>query len=1297
MTREETLKKMQEAIGTNVQTSLSKQDVVNQFKLAQKQSLPSKTKSELITEFKELGISKIKPTKTDVIKTDVQAPFIFDTPTTQQPQMFDTPIQQPTKPDIQEKFDTEKFVQGMFARFDKTNPFAFDKQALDYSFKEYEKLPKNVKENTSPFKMFFDSKDMIRDMEIERVEQDVLTTRSGQMGQTAGRVLEFGMTYMAGGQAVEKVMQPLTNKIAYTFAKKAVPTIGANPISWGKVTSALASEFSKDIVLGQPLHYQRGKELGLEGEELVKYMGSEAITDFVANFIFLGIGMGASKIKESASAKREFVESLHKQTTLPRQSIEEALEQAVNTEPKMKSISVLKRVDSIEGRLSKIKTKAELLEASKAKLKSGIIPKDTLTSLKSDYRTLKRTYTQTINNPQATKQQKRTIYNQVLSAKDEILKAENNLANTKNSIRSLDMKLNNLSSAEKSVQTQYKRVVERYKTDVLENLQKVSSKSNDFFPQYRDAIVELTNSIDTTAKRIKPNTVLNLEQTKAMLDDMSKDFIDGTKISKMQVEVPQDIIDSVNRLNKTKIGDMSLQEVVELDNTIRYISHQQAISNKIIGTEKFMYIDEVINDTVRRQPPKKPTALKEVEGGEVGKFFKNTFQTRALTGDSIFEEITMWDKNSNLFKLYDDVAKGVGVRDAIQMEGLDIYNRALRETGVQIDAPPKIYTDIPITVKGEKFPLELTAKDRITLYNTLNDPYGGRVLKEGGFSTNKMTVNNADPIKLTNEQISKIISDMPNEEITFAEKIGSDFYNSFAREKSNATSLILDGREIATNENYFGLISDKSFREQNFGNFVRNPNMERARIFQARTGKVAPIRLLPIDEHFKVTNEMMSKYAGLAVPTRNLKAVMGNVEMRKIIRDTYGEGGEAVIENMFKSLDGEFRKMTAFDKTYGKMLNSLTSVALASPTVPPKQLASFITAMADVDPQDFIGIKWRSRDFISKYSGMLKKRFQGLVTPEAGELLASKPRSIFTRGITSMDSRVMQGIWGTQENFIKRTTDIPVGSDEFYRAVAERTEYIVRRTQPNFEGFFRSDIGRTTNPVEKIATMFTSQTNQNYNVMYRGIKESLATGNPMPAARSITSVALASVVLATLDTAWDVYRGREPKYLERLVGYGISPFYFIPRLYSTLTQNFEYDNIVEDSINEMVKATQVLFDNDSNVTEIGKINQVAKALSRFVGIPYSVIERELKSAVRHIDKETYLRMEFVTKKPSNGTLYAEFKNELADKDFDENVIDFLIDKMNENGVTRSNFENSMKQSGLLKADYLHYLTRIKKK
>ena len=184
---------------------------------------------------------------------------------------------------------------------------------------------------------------------------------SFNIGQAAGSMGKFAGLYAMGGGTVEKAVAPMFEKLGLSAGagvSSAIPTgaVGSNLTTTGlntlgnfltKAAPVLATEYSKDVLLGQPIHYMDAKDRGLEGMELAKYLGKENMIDVAANGLFYGFGKAIgnikgnldkqlAKLKEADFEKtvggiKDLITQMSRETGLPENEVRKSLVELYDT------------------------------------------------------------------------------------------------------------------------------------------------------------------------------------------------------------------------------------------------------------------------------------------------------------------------------------------------------------------------------------------------------------------------------------------------------------------------------------------------------------------------------------------------------------------------------------------------------------------------------------------------------------------------------------------------------------------------------------------------------------------------------------------------------------------------------------------------------------------------------------------------------------------------------------------------------------------------------------------------------
>jgi hypothetical protein len=341
------------------------------------------------------------------------------------------------------------------------------------------------------------------------------------------------------------------------------------------------------------------------------------------------------------------------------------------------------------------------------------------------------------------------------------------------------------------------------------------------------------------------------------------------------------------------------------------------------------------------------------------------------------------------------------------------------------------------------------------------------------------------------------------------------------------------------------------------------------------------------------------------------------------------------------------------------------------------QLASVPTAMSEINPIYFLG-KQGDISTINKYSPELWNRFRGMITRESAEAL-QKGSVSSTALIRFGDTQAIKTIWGAVEREVASNTGMNAlkNGDEFYQAVAKRVEEVVHKTQPNYHTLFTSAIGSTDSTFMRLATMFSTQRNQNYQILMEGI----ASGDATKAAKAIGAVSVASLTIAGINKGASLYRETDYDLGKGFASSMISNAYFAGFVSNRLLEGYDADNIVESTINEMMDGFDMIAEGN---TKQG-YKKMFSGIATITGKPIKNIEREFRYGLQKFKPELHYEYNKIFGEPSRTTLYENFADALKDGETD--FIRTLAKDMAEDGVEYSNLKTSMQSRGLDEDSY----------
>jgi len=214
----------------------------------------------------------------------------------------------------------ERFLTGLMGTI--TDPFVKEQEARNLALKESLK----VTPTKETFQKFITPGAPEVQTQLGKQAQQfsqAIATPAGKVGQVAGEIGKFAIPYGAGGKTVEKLVSPVSKRIGQAVTGK----LGEKA---GKAAGTLATEFAKDVIIGQPINYVQARERGLEGKELAKFMGEQSVIDLVANTAFYGLGKGIQALRKTTPEVIEkAAKEVAEQTTLPKEVVADVIDKQI--------------------------------------------------------------------------------------------------------------------------------------------------------------------------------------------------------------------------------------------------------------------------------------------------------------------------------------------------------------------------------------------------------------------------------------------------------------------------------------------------------------------------------------------------------------------------------------------------------------------------------------------------------------------------------------------------------------------------------------------------------------------------------------------------------------------------------------------------------------------------------------------------------------------------------------------------------------------------------------------------------
>ena len=518
---------------------------------------------------------------------------------------------------------------------------------------------------------------------------------------------------------------------------------------------------------------------------------------------------------------------------------------------------------------------------------------------------------------------------------------------------------------------------------------------------------------------------------------------------------------------------------------------------------------------------------------------------------------------------------------------------------------------------------------------------------------------------LTEEDAAHIIGSLTAEQRQVADGIGY-FLSHQAAEWGNEASMERFGYRKFTEENYFPIKTDP--------NYVRGSDSK-----ENRPGAIAglgmtkelnkaannPILLEDVFDVFSRHVTEMAAYDAFMNRLEDFQAVWNRQEIRsksvkEALKAVGGEGANSYIRNLLVDINGRASVERSLSEVLlsrykSGVIGGNLRVALQQPTaytralevMKGKYLLKGLAGKVDAETmKEYAPIaRWKDWGYYETGNG---KQVKDLI------LGRHKPGDRFSEGMMAlpgfMDSLTWGRLWKACEYEIADTTDLKPKTDEFYRAVGKRFTEVIDKTQVVDSVFHRSQIMRSKNFGNQLATAFMAEPTKSYNAVMGAVRSLQNAKGPERKKAAVKLVGRAvsayvvtnvinALVVSLMDAARDDDRDKDyaEKYREALLGEyskdkslwdniraglsanlteNLNPLSLIPYLKDTmnLMEGYDIKRMDMQGISELVssfKKWEKLGDGRYTVAYL--LKDTAESLSKLTGIPIGNLMRELST------------------------------------------------------------------------------------
>ena len=624
--------------------------------------------------------------------------------------------------------------------------------------------------------------------------------------------------------------------------------------------------------------------------------------------------------------------------------------------------------------------------------------------------------------------------------------------------------------------------------------------------------------------RLNRETVSNaLDALALAYADLKNSTDDYVKNNAYVEGMREKIVNLSNDLQGVTIRDMSYEQLKSVYDMYAMVKHMVQQANGIFREGKYedlmtnisnvqMELDEISTSS------KDPTELKE----KIADFLRG-FTWNELKPYAAFERL-----GSQTFqKLFWDVVEADNVWARDIEEAKDVIESARKKYGFK-----KWDTQKAVTIKSANgLDFKLTLEDMMSIYAYSKRPQAEDHMTTGGFvfdnsSTYKEKGKTYKHKKLSEtyrvdpdviRAVMKELAKVPGAK-EYVDEIQA--YLTKLGEKGNEVSRVMFGIDLFKEKVYFPLQSAADYRsavEQTLNATQTMASLKNIGISKETVPHASnPIVLKSFDDVVLNHINQMAKYHAYVVPIENLSKVFNNVNKgsgeyistQALIASKFGENAKKYFDQFITDLNGG-----SFGGGASNPLASLFATAKgvsvgANFSVIIQQYFAIIRALDKINPKYFIPfLNGKASKTDGKQYAEMKKYAPVAIIKEIGgfDMGANKSALTYmgdaetrltvkkadrkTKDLAMalpglMDKLGWCTIWRAVKKEIADTTDLKVGTEEFYQACGKRFTEIVATTQVYDSVTSRSGYMRSKHESVKYLTSFMGEPTAIVNQMF---------------------------------------------------------------------------------------------------------------------------------------------------------------------------------------------------------------------
>lgn len=717
-------------------------------------------------------------------------------------------------------------------------------------------------------------------------------------------------------------------------------------------------------------------------------------------------------------------------------------------------------------------------------------------------------------------------------------------------------------------------------------------------------------------------------------------------------------LNEISGFGDTPLGNLSRNQLETIWNAVKAVEASVSQADKVLGQSRYRTVSQLA-ETIRADNRRKKD--------------RRTFAIPVLRVADSLLNVEMMTPETFLHKLgeggeevFRSMRKAADRQTVILKEGVDRAKALVEETGVDLNKAAKELHSFQ-TEGGDS--LDLTTAQIMELYalskreQAIDHIYKGGIkptgAKKGFFQADK-----AAPVHVTAADVSEMVGALTAEQRRLVDGLQAYLSTELAA-YGNDASMDVYGYKKFKETFYWPIHVDKN---QTYTDPNADPVSTAARTVSGygMAKNVTPnannaVVLGNVLDTFTNHLNEMSTYASWLGTSEDLNRLVnyrfrdgeGNVDgtFKTLLEQVYGKDGQTYLGRLLTDIAagtkaGAERGLadSLFNTWKAAKVGGNLRVVLQQPT-------AILRAASMIDPKYFAQAKspMKGWEKAVKYSPIAQWKDWGYFELDTGrslkELIAGTDKTVDKAKNAMMspagwaDSVAWGHLWNAVEaETAEKFPPLKRGSDAFYEKAAERFGEVIDRTQVVDSVLHRTQIMRSSNAANRMATSFMSEPSKIYNMFYRGLWDFAQAdkGQRKEAGKAIARSAAALIasfavnaIAQSLPDAWrdkDREDGFKERFSDAWVGNfldNFDPIGYVPYLkdIESIIQGYDVSRSDMEGITEIVEAGKDLYkavNGESKKTALASGIDTAARLLDLLGLPAYNIKRDVYSALQHI-------------------------------------------------------------------------------